>query len=107
PRTHVAPRGAGAPRAASSGRGGHVMTASRRDPHLGELAAALVDGALDHGARDRALAHLTRCDVCRTEVESQRRLKAQLANLSGPSLPPGLADRLTTLPDRVPITTPV
>ena len=29
--------------------------------HLGELAAALVDGELGHEARDRALAHLAGC----------------------------------------------
>jgi hypothetical protein len=78
------------------------MTASRRDPHLGELAAALVDCALDHDARDRALSHLTRCEECRGEVDAQRRLKAQLSSLGGPVFPPGLADRLRTLPDRTP-----
>ena len=85
------------------------MTASRRDPHLGELAAALVDGALDHGARDRALAHLARCDGCRAEVEGQRRVKSQLAGLAefgGPLVPPGLAERLRSLPDRSPAASP-
>jgi hypothetical protein len=81
------------------------MTASRRDPHLGELAAALVDGALDHGARDRALSHVARCDGCRAEVDAQRRIKAHLAGLAGsggPAVPPGLAERLRSLPDRSP-----
>jgi hypothetical protein len=82
------------------------MTASRRDPHLGELAAALVDGMLDHGARDRALAHLTRCDGCRSEVDAQRRIKAQLAGLGGPGVPQGLAARLCALPDRSPAAGP-
>ena len=76
------------------------MTASRRDPHLGELAAALVDGALDHNARDRALAHLMRCDGCRAEVDAQRMLKAQLFGLSTPSVSSGLTERLLALPDR-------
>jgi hypothetical protein len=82
------------------------MSASRRDPHLGELAAALVDGALDHAARDRALSHLTLCDDCRAEVDAQRRMKAQLAAMDGPGLPPGLAARLSSLPDRSPASTP-
>jgi hypothetical protein len=78
------------------------MTASRRDPHLGELAAALVDGALDHNARDRALAHVLRCDGCRLEVETQRRLKSQLLDLAPPPISAGLAERLRGIPDRVP-----
>jgi len=78
------------------------VSASRRDPHLGELAAALVDGALDHGARDRALSHVTRCDECRNEVDLHRRLKATLAALAPPQPPAGLAERLQTLPDRTP-----
>jgi hypothetical protein len=82
------------------------MTVSRRDPHLGELAAALVDGALDHGARDRALGHLTRCDECRSEVDAQRKLKAELAGLLTPTVPAGLAERLRSLPDRVPVVAP-
>jgi hypothetical protein len=82
------------------------MTASRRDPHLGELAAALVDGVLDHAARDRALAHVTRCPGCRTEVEAQRRIKSSLASLAGPGVPSGLTDRLRALPDRSPAVTP-
>jgi anti-sigma factor RsiW len=80
------------------------MTASRRDPHLGELAAALVDGALDHDARDRAFSHVTRCEHCRTEVEAHRRLKARLAQLAPPSFPADLATRLRALPDRTPTT---
>ncbi|HEV7754439.1 MAG TPA: zf-HC2 domain-containing protein [Mycobacteriales bacterium] len=70
----------------------------RRDPHLGGLVAAVADGALDHAARERALAHLARCDDCRAEVEAQRRLKARLARLAGPEVPPSLADRLLRLP---------
>jgi hypothetical protein len=71
----------------------------RKDPHLGGLVAAVVDGALDHAARERALGHLARCDECRAEVEAQRRLKARLARLAGPDVPAGLADRLRHLPD--------
>lgn len=65
--------------------------------HLGELAAALVDGQLDHDTRDWALAHLAHCPTCQVEVDAQRRLKARLAGLGGPSLPADLADRLVAL----------
>jgi anti-sigma factor RsiW len=66
--------------------------------HLGELAAALVDGELDHDQRDRALAHITYCDECRAEVDAQRRLKALLANQSDPEASPALAARLLAVP---------
>jgi len=62
--------------------------------HLGDLAAALVDGELGHDARDRALAHLAGCLECRAEVESQRRLKARLARLVDPVPPAELAARI-------------
>jgi hypothetical protein len=71
----------------------------RKDPHLGGLVADVVDGALDHAARERALGHLARCDDCRAEVEAQRRLKARLAQLAGPEVPRSLAERLLHLPD--------
>jgi anti-sigma factor RsiW len=50
--------------------------------HLGEQAAAFVDGELDHDARDRVMAHLTRCAACRAEVNSQRLVKARLKGMS-------------------------
>jgi anti-sigma factor RsiW len=67
--------------------------------HLGELAAALVDGELGHAAREKAQRHLAHCPDCRAEVEAQRRLKATLASLaSTPSPPPDLSARLLALP---------
>lgn len=66
--------------------------------HLGDLAAALVDGELDHDARDRALAHITSCGDCRAEVDAQRRLKALLANQADPVVPAALAARLLQVP---------
>lgn len=67
--------------------------------HLGDLAAALVDGELGHDARDRALAHLAGCDECRAEVAGQRRLKARIARLAeiGAALPVSLGSRLDAL----------
>lgn len=46
-----------------------------------ESLTALVDGALDHDARDRVHAHLAGCPRCRAEVEAQRALKARLCGL--------------------------
>ena len=65
--------------------------------HLGERAAALVDGQLGPVEHERAVAHLARCPACRTEVEEQRRLKARLDDLSGLSAPAGLESRLRAL----------
>ncbi|RFS84870.1 zf-HC2 domain-containing protein [Actinomadura spongiicola] len=49
---------------------------------LGERLTALVDGELGHEERDRALAHLARCDRCRSEVASLRMLKGRLRELA-------------------------
>jgi anti-sigma factor RsiW len=54
------------------------------NPHLDDRIAALVDGELDHDARDRALVHITDCSSCRAEVEATRRLKARLGRLADP-----------------------
>jgi anti-sigma factor RsiW len=66
---------------------------------LGEVAAALVDGELDHAARERAHRHLAHCAACRAEVEAHRRLKARLSRLSVAPPAPDLAltDRLLAL----------
>ena len=66
--------------------------------HLGELAAALVDGELDHDARDRALAHIALCTECREEVEAQRRLKEKVARLPAPPIPQRLTEALEAVP---------
>ncbi len=79
----------------------HAPRPSRRADaamnHLGDVAAQLVDGQLDHDARDRALSHLTRCPRCRGEVDAQRTLKAVLARLDPPPAAPELAGRLVAL----------
>ncbi|MFN2626898.1 MAG: anti-sigma factor, partial [Mycobacteriales bacterium] len=65
--------------------------------HLGDLAAALVDGELDDAARDRALSHIAGCAPCRAEVDAQRRLKALLANQADAAVPAALVARLKSL----------
>lgn len=54
--------------------------------HLGVIVTALVDGQLGHNDRDRALAHLTRCEQCRMAVDLERQTKAALRRL--PAAPP-------------------
>jgi hypothetical protein len=55
--------------------------------HLGDRVAALVDGELTHDARDRVLAHLTSCAVCRAEVDAARAIKQRVAALATPEPP--------------------
>jgi len=59
---------------------------------LGDVVAALVDGELDHAARERAQRHLAHCDACRAEVDVQRRLKVRLSGASCDQAP---SDALT------------
>ena len=67
---------------------------------LGEQVAALVDGELDHAARERAQRHLAHCTACRAEADAHRRLKLRLHDLSvdGPALSDSLTARLLALP---------
>lgn len=67
--------------------------------HLGTEIPALVDGELDHAARERALGHLARCAACRAEVDDERRLKARLRGVgaTGPRPADELAERLRRL----------
>ena len=44
-----------------------------------DLLSGLVDGELDHGARERVLSHLLDCPPCMREVESLRSLKTRLS----------------------------
>lgn len=64
---------------------------------LGDVVAALVDGELDHDARERAQSHLLHCQGCRAEAEAQRRQKAQLAGLAAPAPAVELTARLLAL----------
>jgi anti-sigma factor RsiW len=61
--------------------------------------SALVDGELDHDARERVLAHLAQCDECRAVVETERRVKALLSGM--PEAAPGgdFLARLNSLSD--------
>jgi hypothetical protein len=65
--------------------------------HLGDRAAALVDGQLTPEAVDRATMHLTSCRPCRDLVELERLTKARLAALVGPEPTPDLVGRLLAM----------
>jgi anti-sigma factor RsiW len=49
--------------------------------HLGDRLSALVDGELSGAERDRAYAHLARCQQCRDEAAGLRALKGKLRAL--------------------------
>jgi hypothetical protein len=65
--------------------------------HLGDRVSPLADGHLDHDERDRALAHLARCDTCRRDVEGVRQSRAVLADLPAPVLPERLLESLLAI----------
>ena len=71
----------------------------RFNDHLGTRLGPLVDGEMAHGERDRALSHLANCAACRTLVESERRLKSQLAALPMPEPSARLMAALFQLPE--------
>lgn len=69
------------------------------DFHLAlDAIVALVDGELSHGARGRAMAHLSSCPQCRYDVEAQRGAKSALVGAGGPALPADLLSRLREIP---------
>jgi hypothetical protein len=65
--------------------------------HLGDRAAALVDGQLSPDAAERATAHLAACRPCRDLVELERLTKIRLASLHGPAPTGDLVGRLLAM----------
>ncbi|MEU6734552.1 zf-HC2 domain-containing protein [Streptomyces physcomitrii] len=77
------------------------MSGSRPTPaeqHLGDRLAALIDGELDHDARERVLAHLATCTKCKAEADAQRRLKKAFAQAAPPPPTESFLARLQGLP---------
>ncbi|MFE4872363.1 anti-sigma factor family protein [Streptomyces sp. NPDC056682] len=68
------------------------------EQHLGDRLAALVDGELNHDARERVLSHLATCAKCKAEADAQRRLKSVFAQAAPPSPSEGFLARLQGLP---------
>lgn len=77
------------------------VSPSPAEQHLGDRLAALVDGELDHDARERVLAHLATCAKCKAEADAQRRLKTLFVESAPPPLSAGLMARLQGLPGGV------
>lgn len=74
------------------------VSPSAAEQHLGDRLAALVDGELNHDARERVLAHLATCAKCKAEADAQRRLKSMFVESAPPPLSAGLLARLQGLP---------
>ncbi|WP_395512004.1 zf-HC2 domain-containing protein [Streptomyces racemochromogenes] len=74
------------------------VSPSPAEQHLGDRLAALVDGELEHDARERVLAHLATCAKCKAEADAQRRLKTLFVESAPPPLSAGLLARLQGLP---------
>jgi len=68
------------------------------EQHLGDRLSALVDGELDHEARERVLAHLATCAKCKSEADEQRRLKNVFAEAAPPPPSESFLARLQGLP---------
>ncbi|MFH8291114.1 zf-HC2 domain-containing protein [Streptomyces sp. NPDC018059] len=75
--------------------GRHLAEAEQ---HLGDRLAALVDGELGHDARERVLAHLATCPMCKTEADAQRRVKSVFAQAAPPPPSESFLARLQGLP---------
>jgi hypothetical protein len=65
--------------------------------HLGDRAAAFVDGQLSPEAAERATAHLAACRPCRDLVGLERLTKIRLAGLQGPAPTADLVGRLLAM----------
>jgi Putative zinc-finger len=65
--------------------------------HLGDRAAAFVDGQLSPDAAESATAHLAACRPCRDLVELERLTKIRLASLQGPAPTADLVGRLLAM----------
>jgi anti-sigma factor RsiW len=65
--------------------------------HLGDRAAAFVDGQLAPESAERATAHLAACRPCRDLVELERLTKARLSALCGPEPGVDLVSRLLAM----------
>ncbi|MFG2717512.1 anti-sigma factor family protein [Streptomyces sp. NPDC048416] len=68
------------------------------EQHLGDRLAALVDGELNHDARERVLSHLATCAKCKAEADAQRTLKNVFAQAAPPPPSEGFLARLQGLP---------
>ncbi len=71
--------------------------------HLGHRLSALIDGELSHEQRERVLAHLAKCEPCRSEATALRVLKQRMHALGEATANTALTDRLVALGARGPL----
>jgi anti-sigma factor RsiW len=71
--------------------------------HLGHRLSALIDGELSHAQRERVLAHLAKCEPCRSEATALRALKQRMHALGEATANTALTDRLVALGARGPV----
>ena len=64
------------------------------ESHLGERLSAFIDGELSHQQRERVLAHLAHCVMCRQEAAALRTLKQRMHALGEATADTALTDRL-------------
>lgn len=64
-----------------------------------DAVVAFVDGELEPGARDRAVAHIGSCPSCAAEVAAQRQACAAVRSATEPAMPAGLLAALRAIPD--------
>jgi hypothetical protein len=64
-----------------------------------DAVVAFVDGELEPGARDRAVAHIGHCPGCAAEVAAQRQARAAVRSAAEPAMPAGLLAALCSIPD--------
>lgn len=64
-----------------------------------DAVVAFVDGELEPGAHDRAVAHIGECPGCAAEVTAQRQARAAVRTAAEPAMPAGLLAALRSIPD--------
>ncbi|MQA16800.1 MAG: hypothetical protein GEV09_22485 [Pseudonocardiaceae bacterium] len=66
-----------------------------------DAVVALVDGELEPGAHDRAVAHVGRCPGCAAEAAAQRQARTAVRAAAEPAMPAGLLATLRSIPETV------
>lgn len=65
---------------------------------LPDAVVAFVDGELSPVARDRAAAHIARCQLCAGETAAQRQARTAVRSAAVPGMPAGLLAALRAIP---------
>jgi anti-sigma factor RsiW len=65
-----------------------------------DAVVAFVDGELEPGAHDRAVAHIGHCTSCAAEVAAQRQARSAVRSAAEPAIPADLLAALCSIPER-------